>query len=349
MKLQTLSIAGLAAAALLLTACGGNHEEAGVKQVSADTTAVIRVVTSVVKPSPFEDWGQYSADLRGGEDAVLTAPAPGGGRVQSVTEVGASVRKGQPLCDIDSGLYHAQLKQARAAVDLASGEMDRARANVKEGFVGKAVLDRTDLDFQAARAALFQAERAHADSRCEAPFAGTLVSRFIERYQTAAPGTQTVRVAAMERLEALVSVPESEAFEYREGQRAEFQLLQEGSAPISGTISSLDRAVESRNRVVMARVRIENSGNTLRPGMIGRVRILRHRYEQALVVPSQAVLRLHDGTAVMIVRDGKAHRVSVTLGAAQGDNVVVLKGLSAGDRIITVGGFQVSEGTKVAF
>lgn len=343
-----ITAAGMTAAFLLLAACGGG-KEADPKAVTADSTAVVRVVTAVVQPRAFEDWGQYSADLRGEEDAVLTAPAPGGGRVRTITGVGAVVRKGQALCDIDSDLYNAQFQQAKAGVDLAQGEIERARANVEDGFVGKAVLDKAQLDFQAARAGLFQAQRAHADSRCEAPFAGVLVSRFVERHQSVAPGMQTVRVAAMAKLEALVSIPESEAFAYREGQKAEFVLLQEGAKPVVGRIGSLDRAVESRNRVVMARVRLENPGSVLRPGMIGRVRILRERHENAIAVPSQAILRLHDGTAVMVVRDGVAHQVKVALGATQNGLMMVLSGLNAGDRIITAGAFQVSEGTKVAF
>ncbi len=340
-------LAALAAAPLSLTGCGG--KEADPKQVSADSAAVVRVVTAVVQPRPFEDWGRYSAELRGADDVLLTAPLPGGGRVNRVAEVGAEVKKGQALCDIETDLYHAQLKQAQAALDLAQGEIERARGNVKEGFVGKAVLDKAELDYQGARVALIQAQRAHEAGRCEAPFAGVLVSRFVERYQNAAPGSPTVRVAGLSRLEALVSIPESESFGYREGQRAEFQLLQAGSAPVAGKIGSLDRAVEARNRVVTARVELQNPGGALKPGMIGRVDILRRRHEKALVVASQAVLRLQDGTAVMVVRDGVAHKVPVVLGPSRGDSVVVESGLSAGNRIITVGAFQVSEGTRVEF
>jgi membrane fusion protein (multidrug efflux system) len=332
----------------LLTACGGGHGEES-KKVTADTAAVIRVVTTVVKARAFEDWGRYSADLRGADDAVLTAPAPTGGRVNMIADIGKTVSKGQALCDIDAELYLAQLRQAEAAVELAGGEAARAKENVRDGFVGKAATDRAQLDLQAARAALFQAKRAYADSRCEAPFSGMLVSRFVEKFQSAAPGAPTVRVAALARLEAIVSIPESEAFDYREGQRAEFLLLQDGAKPIAGRIESVDRAVESRNRVVTARVRVDNPGNSLRPGMIGRVRILRQRHESAIVVPSQAVLRLQNGTAVMRVRDGKAERADVVLGATQGDDVLVKSGLLNGDRVITAGAFQVSEGTKVSF
>jgi membrane fusion protein (multidrug efflux system) len=351
MKTQQLKFAGVLASALLIAACGGNKEEEAEnsKKVTADTTAAISVVTSVVKAGPFEDWGTYSADLRGTDDAVLAAPAPGGGRVNKISPVGTKVAKGQALCDIESDLYQAQLKQAQAAFDLAQGEIERAKSNVAQGFVGKAVQDKAELDFQGARVALFQAKRAYEGSRCEAPFAGVLVSRSVEQFQSVGPGAPTVRVAGLARLEALVSIPESEADGYREGQRAEFKLLQDGGKTILGTIGSLDRAVSTNNRVVTARVQLGNPGGTLRPGMIGKVRILRHRYDKALVVASQAVLRLQEGTAVMRVENGRAHQVPVVLGPSLGDSVVILSGVSAGDRIITVGSFQVSEGTKVKF
>jgi membrane fusion protein (multidrug efflux system) len=197
--------------------------------------------------------------------------------------------------------------------------------------------------------AVFQAQRAYEDSRCASPFAGVLVSRFVDRFQNAPPGTPTVRVANLSRLEAVVSIPESEAFAYREGQKAEFQLLQGEAAPIAGRIHGLDRAVEARNRTVMARIELSNPGNSMRPGMVGRARILRGSFAKALVVPSQAILRLQDGTALMRVDGNLAHKVAVTVGPARGDSVLILSGIAAGDRIITVGAFQVSEGTKVDF
>ncbi len=341
-------VGAAAALAVGMSACKKREKKEEVTKVTADTAAVIRVVAATVEPRAFEDWGQYSADLRGADDAVLAAP-PAGGRVNQVSEVGRTVAVGQALCDIESEKYQAMQLQAKAAQDLAQGELERMKNNVDKGYVGKAVLDKAQLDFQSARVAMLQAQRAYEDSRCQAPFSGMLVSRSIERFQNAAPGSPTVRISGLARLEAVVSIPEGEAFDYREGQKAEFQLLQGNEKPIEGRIRGLDRAVEAHNRTVMARIEIPNPGNRLRPGMVGKARILRKRYEQALVVPSQAVLRLQEGTAVMRVVDGRAQKAAVELGSARGDSVLVLSGLSAGDRIITVGSFQVSEGTKVEF
>jgi membrane fusion protein (multidrug efflux system) len=158
-----------------------------------------------------------------------------------------------------------------------------------------------------------------------------------------------VRVASTDRLEAVVSIPEAEARDFREGQAAEFSLVQGDGKVIVGKLKSIDRAVEERNRTVTARIEIPNPGNALRPGMVGRARILRQKYDEAVVIPSKAVLRLQEGTAVMLVREGTAQQVPVTLGPSSGDSVVVKEGLQGGETLITIGSFQVSTGTKVTY
>ena len=345
----TIPLSALVALALL-AGCGKKGEghdqaEAGGKP---DSTATVRVVAAPVTAVPFEDWGNYSADLRGSDDATLAAPMQGG-RVASVVEVGKHVKAGQALCDIETSRYFAMLQAAKSAVEVAKGESDRQKVNVEKGFVGKAVLDQAELQYQQARVSMLQAQRAFEDSRCQSPFTGVLVSRMIERFQTVAPGGPTVRVAATTRLEAVVSIPESEARDFREGQTAVFNLIQDTAHGFSGKLKSIDRAVEARNRTVMARIDIPNSGNLLRPGMVGKTKILRRKYDKAVVVPSNAVLRLQEGTMVVVVKDGKAMQVPVKLGPAAGENVVVESGLNEGDVLVTVGAFQVSTGTKVTY
>ncbi len=341
-----LPIFALVAAALVAGCKKGDKAKDAV--AGADTTAAVRVVVLTAKPMAFEDWGNYSADLRGSDDATLAAPMQGG-RVANVSEVGMAVKAGQGLCDIESQRYQAMMLSAKSAMDVAKGELDRQKVNVDKGFVGKAVLDQAELGFQQARVSMLQAQRAYEDSRCQAPFSGVLVSRMIERFQTVAPGGPTVRIAATARLQAVVAIPESEARDFHEGQTAEFSLVQDSARVFSGKLKSIDRAVEAHNRTVMARIDIPNSGNVLRPGMVGKTRILRKKYDKAIVVPSNAVLRLQEGTMVMVVRDGKAVQVPVRLGPGLGDSVLIESGIAEGDLIITVGAFQVSTGTKVAY
>jgi membrane fusion protein, multidrug efflux system len=313
---------------------------------TADSTSV-KVVVADVNERVFEDWGSYSADLRGIEDAVLTAPYQGG-RVNSVKAVGTYVRAGEGLCGIDNDKYEAAYEAAKAQVDMTKGDLDRATANVEKGSIGRSVLDGANLAYQNARMLLATAKRANEDCHCQAPFDGVLVSRTIEKYQIIAPGMPTVRLSRIDHLEAVIAIPESEAFSYQEGMKAQFRLLQRPETVFEGQLSSIDRVVDSKSRTVSARIQLANKTNILKPGMVGRVQVLRKTYRKAVVVPSSALLRLQNGVSAMIVENGIAHQRLVTVGATTADSILVTQGLKAGDKLVVTGGFMVSEGTKVS-
>jgi membrane fusion protein (multidrug efflux system) len=323
---------------------------------AATTTAVspvidsakVQVVVAQIRERPFEDWASYPADLRGIEDANLAAPFQGG-RVNGIKPVGSRVKAGDALCDIDSVKYEAALQAATAALQVAKGELERATINVEKGSLGRAVLDAANLGYQNARMNQASAQRAYEDCRCQAPFDGVLVSRAIEKHQTVTPGMPTMRVSRLDRLEAMVSIPEAEATGFTEGMPTEFRLVQNPDRVYTGTLASLDRAVDTRSRTIAGRIIITNNDGTLKPGMVGRASVLRHSYTNAIVVPSTALLRLQNGVAVMVAKGGIAEQKKVRVGATSADSSVITEGLAAGDMLVVTGAFQVSSGTRVKF
>jgi membrane fusion protein (multidrug efflux system) len=353
-----------ATAALVLAGC--NKPEEGKKEKSEDRTmvtsidtAVVPVVAKTLQGIPWSDWASYSADLRGSEDAVLVTSAAG--VVGSVQEVGHGVRSGQALCDIESDRYRVQYEAAKAAVDAnhasqvsTKGDLDRTKANVDAGSLGKAALDGVTAQYaglvaqgKAAEAQALAAKKQYEDSRCQAPFDGIVATRLVNRWQSVQPGTQTLRLVRNDRLEADFTVPEAESHELRVGAPVEFFLLEEPEKVYKGNVSSVDLAADARNRTIGAKVVVPNIGGRLRPGMVGRAKILRKRYEKAVVVPSTALLRQDKGVKAVVVKDGQAHLVEVELGSASGDSVLVTSGLKVGDRLVVEGAFRVSEGTRV--
>jgi membrane fusion protein, multidrug efflux system len=343
----------LCALCLLLSAmagCGGEKAKkpggASIKH-SADS-AIVTVVVTDIKERPFEDWGSYSADLRGVEDAVLAAPSQGG-RVNWVKEVGARVKAGESLCDIDTLKYDAAFEAAKAQVDVAKGDLERATINVEKGMLGRSAIDGANLSYQNARLMLANAKRAFEDCHCQAPFNGVLVSRSVEKFQTVLPGAPTVRLSRIDHLEAVIAIPETEAFSYQDGMRTEFRLLQRPDKVYEGKLSSLDRAVDAHSRTVTATIRVTNSDGSLKPGMVGRASILRHSYQKAIVIPSSALLRLQNGISAMVVENGVARQRTIAVGATTADSSLISEGLREGDKLVVTGAFQVSDGTKVSY
>jgi len=311
---------------------------------SADTIAVA-VVTSQVKGVSWDDWASYSADLRGVEDAMLVTSAAG--VVHSISSVGQHVKAGQSLCDIESDRYKVQMDAAKAGADAAQSQTDVTRKNVEAGSVGKLALEGLTAQALAAQSQYLGAKKLYEESRCQAPFDGVVASQLVNRWQAVGPGTPTLRLVRSDKLEVNFTVPEAESNRFKVGVPVEFFLLEEPDHVYKGNVSSIDLAADVRNRTVGAKVVVANVGNRLRPGQVGRARILRNHYATAVVVPSVALLRQENGVRAAVVRDGKTHLVEVDLGSAVGDSVLVRSGLKVGDRLVVEGAFRVSEGTRV--
>jgi membrane fusion protein (multidrug efflux system) len=348
-KTIVLSVSFLLMLLLMGARCGSEAKKtASTAGKQPSDSAAVKVVVTEVNEAAFDDWGSYSADLRGIEDANLIAPAQGG-RVNSLKPVGTRFKAGDALCDIDGDKYGAALEAAKAQVAVTRGDLDRAKANVENGSIGKSALDGANLAYQNSQMLLATAKRAYEDCHCQAPFDGIMVSRNIDKYQTVAPGVPTVRVSRVDQLEAVIAIPESEAFSYEEGMKTEFRLLQHPERAFEGRLSSLDRAVDSKSRTVTARIVVANRDGSLRPGMVGRASILRHKYAKAIVVPSAALLRLQDGICAMVVENGVARQRKVSIGATNADSSLIMDGLRQGDKLVVTGAFQVSDGTRVSF
>lgn len=335
--------------AVIVGGCSGSSKEHAEKSAENKVdTASVNVVVSEITPSNFEDWGSYSAELRGSEDAYLNAPVQGG-RVNSIKAVGSYVKAGDALCDIEGDIYEAALLTAQAQLDVAKGELERAKANVEKGSIGRSALDGANLAFQNAKMAMVTAKRAYEASRCQAPFDGVIVSRSVERFNSVGPGTPTLRLSKLSQLEAMIAVPESEVFGLSEGMKAEFRLLQEAENYHLGKITSIDRAVDSHTRTVSARIVIDNKDGSLKPGMVGRARILKKSYTNAIIIPAASILHLQTGPAVMVVINGTAQQKAIEIETVNGENVLIKAGLNAGDKLIVAGAFQVSNGTRVKY
>jgi membrane fusion protein (multidrug efflux system) len=330
-------------ASLVFVSCKGKTPE----PAAAASESVISVVADTLQPQPFEEWVSYPADLRGSQDATLGAGM--GGRVLDVAEVGTWVKEGDALCNIETERYSAVVAQADAAMELTKGELDRADANVKAGSLGKASLDNARLAHEGAKVSRLQSQRAFEDSRCQAPFNGVIVSRSIEKFQTVAPGMPTVRLARTDRLEAWISLPESDLSTYKRGTPVRLTVPGIRAEEFVGTLKSVDLAVDTRTRTALARLEIVNRKNQLGPGMAGKALLLRKSYPAALVIPTTAILRNEEGPFVMVAEKGIAHKRTIDLGPAVGDSVVVNSGIKSGEVLIVVGSFRASEGTRIKY
>jgi multidrug efflux system membrane fusion protein len=124
---------------------------------------------------------------------------------------------------------------------------------------------------------------------------------------------------------------------------------QDGSSlAVEGELSFIDNTVDASTDTIKLKARYDNSDHRLWPGQFARVSLRVTTIPHALVLPGQAVQTGQDGQFVFVVKaDGTVDQQPVTTGQRIGDDVVVEKGLKAGQTVVTEGQLRLEAGTKV--
>jgi HlyD family secretion protein len=229
-----------------------------------------------------------------------------------------------------------QAAQAQAAYDSASQNAALVRIGAR------------DEDIQAARAQLAQAEAGLAaidvqlhDATIQAPFAGTITKRDVEPGQIVSPATTStsplLTLSQVDDVYAEFVVPAQHRFELQPGQTAALQVDGLPDQTFQGRVELVRPAADASSRTFGVRVRIGNPNGALRPGMFARGVIAVGVRHNVLQIPEDAVITAASGPMVFVVRDGRAVRHAVTLGAHHDGMVDVAAGVVQGDAVVVAG------------
>ena len=280
-----------------------------------------------------------------------TVAAQASGRIVTLAvKMGDRVRAGQLLATIDDreavvGVQRSQAQVAQSEAELrnAQANLDRTRELQAKGFVSKAALDTAETQFKGAQAGRDQASASARQSalsqgftRVTAPYDGWVLQTHADAGDLAVPGKPIVTVYAPQPLRAVVQLPASRADVARLASQVEVQLpnAQGQLQWINPVARSAMPAADPVSQTVEWRLELSpKSVQHLLPGQQVRVRFVGGQASR-MVVPSAAVLRRGELTAVYVASDKGFALRAVRLGSDHGaEGVEVVAGLVAGDRV----------------
>jgi RND family efflux transporter MFP subunit len=162
-----------------------------------------------------------------------------------------------------------------------------------------------------------------------------------------ASGTPLLTVMDLSQVIARAHVPQDQAALLKVGDEGTIMAANEQA--VSGSLTVVSPALDPNSTTVEIWLQAKNPGQRLKPGSSVKISILAQTIPNALVVPAVAVLTEADGgTSVMAVgSDGRVHQVSVKLGVKEADEVQILEGLQAGEKVVTVGAYGLPDKVKV--
>ena len=253
--------------------------------------------------------------------------------------------------DLDAAI--AAQKSARASVDARKANLTNLEAAVKY------TIERAKAEVSAANARVTQAQLELSYCDIYSPMNGIIGFLQVDEGNLVGRGDATLlaTVSASDPLLVNFNVSEIEYLKLTDPETAgrrsgalRFDLLlsDESVHPYQGTFHVLDRTVDPATGTMKVEATFPNPGSYLRPGQFARVRVAVAEQENAILVPQRAIQELQGAKTVMVVdQDNKVVVRTIKLGEKVDKDVVVLDGLSAGERVIVEGMQKVRPGSQV--
>jgi membrane fusion protein, multidrug efflux system len=359
--LRRLSLA--ASVVALGTLCGCSSQE----EKPAPPPPIVAVTSVVQKQVPIhQDW---VGNMLGNVDAEIR-PKVEGYLLTRLYPEGSFVNKGQPLFQLDK-------RQAQAAVEQATGNLERARAAlaqtqidvrrytplVAQRAVSQAELDKAQSEERAAtatmaadQAALDNAKLNLAWTTVASPISGIAGVAKVAIGDLMTPSTVMTTISNVDPIYVDINITEQDYMRFQKEKpsgtdKASLELILGNGAlyPRKGRVLFLNREVDTRTGTIQVRGEFPNPGNVLRPGQYARVRAITSLLKDALLIPQQAVSELQGIYQVGVVgADDKVTIQTVKLGPLFGDMWVVDSGLQPGDKVIVDGLQRVRTGVTVS-
>lgn len=333
------------AGAVLLAGCKAKDE------AEKEPQPVVNAQTVVVTPQAFtETFGAIGNVVpRSGHVATLSAPAAG--RVAQVfVTTGQVVQQGQALVELDQAPFQAALQAAEAAYLAAQRANERQQRLANEGIVPKKDAEAAAAEMARTHSDVVAAQRVASLSVLKAPIGGVVTRMTATLGASVDPAAPLVEVADPKALDVLLNATPTDAGRVRPGANV---ALSAGSTatgePLGvGTVMDVAGTVDSASRGVAVRVQVATTRRPMRIGetVFGAVAI--GTRPNAIVIPNEALVPEGEGFKVFVVDEkGFAHEREVKVGAKNDKGVEITEGLKAGERIVTLGAYGVSDSAKV--
>jgi RND family efflux transporter MFP subunit len=304
--------------------------------------------------------------LKAVNSALVKARVAGELQMLSVRE-GDTVTAGQVLAQIDPREFQARLQQAQQQADAALAQIDIAqrqfannKALVDQGFISKTALDTSLANLQAAqathRAALAFADivrQSLNDTVLKAPIAGQISQRLAQPGERVGVDARILEIVDLRQIELESNLPSVDASKVKLGQLA--QLRVEGAeGRVTARLVRVNPSAQLGTRTFVIYLKIEQPAGqklALRQGLFAEG-LLNASSTRVLAVPLKSVRTDQVLPFVQLVREGKVHHQTVTLGLrgmADSEEMVAVEGLREGDLLIKGATGLLRQGSKVLF
>lgn len=306
----------------------------------------INAVTLALKPETINDRINLPGNIEPWTTLALLSKLNG-----TIDEVlvreGQKVKKGDVIVRINEEDYRIGVDRAKAAFELAKAEYERDKAIYAKGVIPTAMLDTNKTHMETAKADYDNAKLQYSRCLVTAPMNGVIKKVDAKVGLQLAVGDPIVEIMEIERLKAVVGIPESDVTAVRGLKTIDITLQALKDRIITGKVHFLSSSPETVARIFRLELAIDNSDGEVLPGMFLRADVVKKTVPDAIVIPFYSVISRNDEQYVYVEEDSIVHKKKVRLGIMEKWYVEVVEGLQGGERLVVEGHRDVEDNQKV--
>lgn len=329
--------------ALLLTYCHYHKSGAPAHRGYPPMLVLMQKATLKHWPDILQATGTVSAD----KGVIIRAQVAGTVLKQYVAS-SALVQPNQLIYQIDPEGLAQVVAQNQSELSLKKVQLDELSALFKKGYVSKNDFDVAQEAYNVALTTLQEDEHKLALTKVTAPFSGQLGVSLVHEGDYVSINEPLISLQNPDAWRVDFNVSDVDATKVQSGQKVELSVSEYPGRLFSGRVVSVNTDVDPQSQSVLVRARLDKPSVPLISGTFAIVQLYIVNSKPVITIPQTAVVYGDSGNAVFRVTQGIAHEVPIVIGQRFGDEVAVLKGLSAGDVIVSEGKIKLMDGMPVA-
>lgn len=260
---------------------------------------------------------------------------------------GDRVSRGQTLVQLKKDVENASYESALAQLELAKLNYEKQEQLYKENATTEIAYRTAALQLDAAEKGLDVIRTHIAKGFIRSPISGVVDDKYMNEGEMSGPGAPILNLVDVSRVKITAGIPESHVKDVRLGQGVKITCDVLPGAEFEGQISYISPSLSSLTRTFDVEIVINNSERILKPEMSAKVEMAKFELAEAIVLPQDYIVDLGEDKYVMVLEGDVARRRIIETGGREGNAVLIVSGLKAGEKLIYEGFQSVADGEKV--
>lgn len=303
------------------------------------------VTIFVVKPETLENKITSVGTVISDMEAQLK-PEIAGRVVKILFSEGKTVKKGQLLVKLNDADLQAQLKKLKIQFKLSTEKEQRSKKLLAINGISQEEYDNSLSQVESLQADIDLIQSQIDKTEIKAPFDGTIGLKNIDEGQYVNSSVIVASIQKMNPVKIDFSIPEQYAMLI--DKNAEIQFSIKGTdKKFAATIYAFEPKIDPSTRSLMIRAKCANPKGEILPGAFAEIEINLQKIENAIMIPSEALIPILKGQKVFLYKSGKVKEQKVKSGIRTADRIQILEGIVDGDTVITTGIMQIKDGSDV--